>query len=155
MMSRITWRTLPSHAFKGIYRGRITWWTDKLVQAIITHTPAGYDLGWHRLIDPAEIICVKPKNIQPVKTKEVITTPKKKSKYKATTRDFQDVWPPHEGDFVNIEDTETGESYSGKVRIKAVRCGKDGCTKCPHKIYAYAQFRVGRKVTEKYLGVAR
>lgn len=43
----------------------------------------------------------------------------------------------------------------GSVRIKEVRCGKGNCSKCPHRIYAYARYRVGKKVTEKYLGVAR
>jgi len=58
-MSRITWRTLPARGEDGVYRGRITWWSGRLVQAIITHTPRGYDLGWYRLISPAEIIRVK------------------------------------------------------------------------------------------------
>jgi len=43
----------------------------------------------------------------------------------------------------------------GSVRIKEVRCGKESCSKCPHRIYAYARYRVGKKVTEQYLGVAR
>ncbi len=43
----------------------------------------------------------------------------------------------------------------GTVRIKKVTCNKPRCSKCPHSSYAYAQYRVGKKVTEKYLGVAR
>ena len=58
-MGRITWRTLPNRGENEVYRGRITWWSVRLVQAIITHTPCGYDLGWYRLISPAEIISVK------------------------------------------------------------------------------------------------
>lgn len=58
-MSRITWRTLPAHGEDEVYRGRITWCPARLIQAIITHTPRGYDLGWHRLINPAEVIKIK------------------------------------------------------------------------------------------------
>jgi len=43
----------------------------------------------------------------------------------------------------------------GSVRLKEVRCGKKNCKKCPHKIYAYARYRDGGTVKEKYLGVAR
>ena len=64
-------------------------------------------------------------------------------------------YPKHEGDHIPIVDNKTGLTYSARVRFKAVRCGKAGCTKCPHYIYAYAQYRVGKKVREKYLGVAR
>jgi len=48
-----------------------------------------------------------------------------------------------------------GRVRIGTIRIKEVRCGKKNCTKCPHHIYAYAQYRVGKKVTEKYIGVVR
>jgi hypothetical protein len=48
-----------------------------------------------------------------------------------------------------------GNYQTGTVRIKEVRCGKKNCRACPHRIYAYAQYRKGKKVTEKYLGVAR
>lgn len=58
------------------------------------------------------------------------------------------------GDQVAFQDKQ-GSVRIGTVRIKAVRCGKPNCRKCPHKIYAYAQYRVGKKVTEKYIGVAR
>jgi len=50
---------------------------------------------------------------------------------------------------------KSGRVRIGTVRIKEVRCGKKNCTKCPHKKYAYAQYRAGKKVSEKYLGVAR
>ena len=66
-----------------------------------------------------------------------------------------DGWAAHKGDWVPLKDTTTGNMYYGQIRIKAVTCGKKGCTKCPHHSYAYAQFRKGKKVTEKYLGVAR
>ena len=58
-----------------------------------------------------------------------------------------------EGSRISLLDLETGWIFMGRVRIKAVRCGKKNCTRCPHKSYAYAQFRTGKKVTEKYLGV--
>ena len=58
------------------------------------------------------------------------------------------------GDQVAFKDN-VGRVRIGTVRIKVVRCGKKNCHKCPHKIYAYAQYRVGNKVTEKYIGVAR
>lgn len=58
------------------------------------------------------------------------------------------------GDSVAFKDSR-GRVRRGTVRIREVRCGKPNCTKCPHKIYAYAQYRVGKKVTEKYIGVAR
>lgn len=48
-----------------------------------------------------------------------------------------------------------GRVRIGTVRLKEVRCGKKNCKKCPHRIYAYAQYRVGKKVSEKYIGVAR
>lgn len=58
------------------------------------------------------------------------------------------------GDSVFFQDS-LGRVRKGSVRIKEVRCGREGCTKCPHKKYAYAQYRVGEKVTEKYIGVVR
>jgi len=64
-------------------------------------------------------------------------------------------YPKCEGDHIPVVDNETGLTYHARIKIKAVRCGKKGCTKCPHYQYAYAQYRVGKKVKEKYLGVAR
>lgn len=43
----------------------------------------------------------------------------------------------------------------GTIRIRTIRCGKEGCTKCPHSRYVYAQYREGKKVKSKYIGVAR
>jgi len=63
--------------------------------------------------------------------------------------------PEHQGKGVIIKDTKTGYTYAATIRLKRVSCGKPGCTRCPHHIYAYAQFRDGNKVREKYLGVAR
>ena len=58
------------------------------------------------------------------------------------------------GDSIAFQDA-LGSVRIGRVRFKEVRCGKPNCSKCPHKRYAYAQYRVGMKVTEKYIGVAR
>jgi hypothetical protein len=58
-MTRITWHTLPVRDGEEMYRGRVTFSSPDLLQAIITHTSKGYDLGWHRLIRPCEILCVK------------------------------------------------------------------------------------------------
>ncbi|MGH3117321.1 MAG: hypothetical protein ACRDQ2_09450 [Gaiellales bacterium] len=42
----------------------------------------------------------------------------------------------------------------GKVsyRLQPVRCGKPGCTKCPHGPYWYAYWREGGRVRSRYLG---
>ena len=58
------------------------------------------------------------------------------------------------GDRVIFADID-GYIYKGSIRLKEVRCGKKNCKKCPHKIYAYARYRDGKTVKEKYLGVAR
>ena len=81
--------------------------------------------------------------------------PQGKSKIELVSVKPPDGWAAHERDSVTLQDKETGKVYFGQIRIKAVTCGKKGCTKCPHHIYAYALFRKGKKVTEKYLGVAR
>ena len=40
----------------------------------------------------------------------------------------------------------------GTIRSKAVRCGKENCTKCPHQFFAYhVQYLLGRYLW-KYLG---
>ena len=46
-----------------------------------------------------------------------------------------------------------GYIRKGSVRFREIYCNKPGCTKCPHKIYAYARYRDGEKVKEKYLGI--
>ena len=80
---------------------------------------------------------------------------REKSKIEIISKEPPIGWAEREGGYVTLQDKETGKVYFGQIRLKAVTCGKKGCTKCPHKIYAYAQFRRGKKVTEKYLGVAR
>ena len=61
----------------------------------------------------------------------------------------------HQGKRVIIEDLKTGFIHGATIRIKPVRCNKPNCHKCPHHSYAYAQFRDGSRVREKYLGVVR
>ena len=78
-----------------------------------------------------------------------------KSKMRVIAEEPPEGWAKYEGGHVVIQDKETLRLYQGKVRLKAVNCGKPNCRKCPHRIYAYAKFRTGSKVTEKYLGVAR
>lgn len=45
-------------------------------------------------------------------------------------------------------------SKPGKVnyRLESVRCGKPGCTKCPHGPYWYAYWREGGRVRSRYIG---
>lgn len=64
-------------------------------------------------------------------------------------------WTAKQGQRITLIDQETGNVFSGTVSLKQVRCGKRTCHRCPHRTYAYAQFRNGSKVSEKYLGVAR
>ncbi len=40
----------------------------------------------------------------------------------------------------------------GSIVAKYVKCGKDGCRKCPHGPYYYIVYREGGKVRWKYLG---
>ena len=91
----------------------------------------------------------------PGRVREVAEVEESKSSLELLRDPFTDGWKNHEGDWVAIQDTKTGKTFYGRVRIKAVNCGKANCHKCPHHIYAYAQFRDRGKVREKYLGVAR
>jgi len=85
----------------------------------------------------------------------VLSISKKAPKYSVLTPEYDDGWAAHEGDHVALQDDKTGYIFYGQVRLKAVRCGRPNCTKCPHHTYAYARFRQGSHVTEKYLGIAR
>lgn len=60
--------------------------------------------------------------------------------------------PAEAADQIAFADSE-GRVRIGSLRLREVRCGKENCKKCPHKIYAYARYRDGKKVKEKYLGV--
>ncbi|MGQ0679203.1 MAG: hypothetical protein ACT4OM_06030 [Actinomycetota bacterium] len=37
-------------------------------------------------------------------------------------------------------------------RLEPVRCGKAGCSRCPHGPYWYAYWREGDKVRSRYIG---
>lgn len=50
---------------------------------------------------------------------------------------------------------DNGITRIGSLRIREIYCGKKNCHKCPHKIYAYVRYREGKKVKDKYIGVAR
>ncbi len=47
-----------------------------------------------------------------------------------------------------------GPEHAGKItyRQESVRCGKSGCTKCPHGPYWYAYWREGGRVRSRYMG---
>ena len=44
--------------------------------------------------------------------------------------------------------------HEGKVtyRLEPVRCGKHGCTRCPHGPYWYAYWREDGKLRSRYIG---
>lgn len=46
------------------------------------------------------------------------------------------------------------ERRPGKVtyRLESVRCGKAGCTTCPHGPYWYAYWREGGRLRSRYIG---
>lgn len=47
----------------------------------------------------------------------------------------------------------TGEESSGVTyRRESVRCGKQGCTRCPHGPYWYAYYREGGRLKSRYIG---
>ena len=51
-------------------------------------------------------------------------------------------------DAVAVDDESSGVTY----RLESVRCGKPGCTSCPHGPYWYAYFREGGKLKSRYVG---
>lgn len=52
------------------------------------------------------------------------------------------------------DETEAPGGPSGRVsfRQETVRCGKQGCTKCPHGPYWYAYWREGGRTRSRYIG---
>jgi hypothetical protein len=44
------------------------------------------------------------------------------------------------------------EGPSVSYRQRMVRCGKPGCTRCPHGPYWYATWREGDRVRTRYVG---
>jgi hypothetical protein len=53
-----------------------------------------------------------------------------------------------------LEDLTEVPDRRGKVtfRQETVRCGKEGCTKCPHGPYWYAYWREGGRTRSRYVG---
>jgi len=56
--------------------------------------------------------------------------------------------------------TEKGNAVLGHfqgwtIRVRAVKCGKPNCRRCPHRFYAYAEKREKGKLETQYLGVLR
>ena len=54
----------------------------------------------------------------------------------------------------DLDGDEFGEDETGPVsyRLESVRCGKPGCTKCPHGPYWYAAWREDGRVRTRYVG---
>ena len=48
----------------------------------------------------------------------------------------------------DLEDEAAPVTY----RLESVRCGKPGCTTCPHGPYWYAYYREGGKLRSRYIG---
>lgn len=57
-------------------------------------------------------------------------------------------------DLGSSDGEEFGVEETGPVtyRLEPVRCGKPGCTKCPHGPYWYAYWREDGKVRSRYIG---
>lgn len=59
---------------------------------------------------------------------------------------------------VKITDPELKQRLLDKKLVsyqtKYIKCGKEGCSKCPHGPYIYAFWRKGKRVRSKYLGKA-
>ncbi|HWD08327.1 MAG TPA: hypothetical protein VHA57_04450 [Actinomycetota bacterium] len=49
------------------------------------------------------------------------------------------------------ESVGTGPDRVG-YRLQRVKCGKPGCTRCPHGPYWYAYWREGGRVRTRYIG---
>jgi hypothetical protein len=52
------------------------------------------------------------------------------------------------------EDLDAGQAPGPRVtyRQERVRCGRDGCARCPHGPYWYAYWREGGRVRSRYIG---
>jgi hypothetical protein len=58
------------------------------------------------------------------------------------------------GLLMDDETPATAPERPGKVtfRQETVRCGKKGCTRCPHGPYWYAYWREGGRMRSRYVG---
>lgn len=51
-----------------------------------------------------------------------------------------------------FEGTERPSSSKATYRLEHVRCGRAGCTRCPHGPYWYAYWREGGRLRSRYIG---
>lgn len=53
-----------------------------------------------------------------------------------------------------LDEPAGSDPPAGKVtfRRQSVRCGKEGCTRCPHGPYWYAYWREGGRSRSRYIG---
>ena len=51
-----------------------------------------------------------------------------------------------------FEAADGAESPSVTYRLEEVRCGKRGCTRCPHGPYWYAYWREDGRLRSRYIG---
>ena len=51
-----------------------------------------------------------------------------------------------------FEDTEESSRSAVTYRQEPVRCGKRGCTRCPHGPYWYAYWREDGRLRSRYIG---
>ena len=56
------------------------------------------------------------------------------------------------GDDLEGDDFGVEETGAVTYRLESVKCGKPGCTKCPHGPYWYAYYREDGKVRSRYIG---
>jgi hypothetical protein len=52
------------------------------------------------------------------------------------------------------DDAGTAQEDAARVtyRLEKVRCGKSGCSSCPHGPYWYAYYREGKRLRSRYIG---
>lgn len=51
-----------------------------------------------------------------------------------------------------VDAAEGGRRGSVTFRQERVRCGREGCTRCPHGPYWYAYWREGGRLRSRYIG---
>jgi len=51
-----------------------------------------------------------------------------------------------------FDQPSSGRRAKVTYRLEPVRCGKEGCTRCPHGPYWYAYWREGGKLRSRYIG---
>lgn len=56
------------------------------------------------------------------------------------------------GLLVDDEDVQRDDVGAVTFRQEMVRCGKQGCTRCPHGPYWYAYWREGGRTRSRYVG---